>query len=254
MIEYPAGSPLLQDLFDPDTPNSPALWAVLKGNHPGQALVDDERAPSQCALRTGAALSYFNPQTTQAFLDQAVAHFRQVGPIWLVWPHRTSLRPPAIEHATTIHRVEFYDYDPRSETLTELKKQLPAGCSIQSVDRPLLEQCEWRTEMEFYAGSLDNFLTHGIGLCLLQGDEILVEAYASALGKKRAEIGAITREPYRGRGYAPVACAYLVERCEQRGYQAYWSCDADHHASIRVAEKLGFQRSRAYQIHEYDPL
>jgi RimJ/RimL family protein N-acetyltransferase len=254
MIEYPADAPILQSLFDPQTPNSPGLWAVLKGNHPGQAVVDDHRAPSQCVLRTGAALSYFIPRVTQAFLDQAVAHFRQVGPVWLVWPHQTSLDPPAAKEASAVDRLEFYGYDPQSATLSALRDRLPAGSSIRPINRPLLERCEWRTEMEFYAGGLDNFLEHGIGLCLLREDEILVEAYASALGKTRAEIGAITREPYRGRGYAPIACAYLVAQCEGRGYQAYWSCDADHHASIRVAQKLGFQHTRAYRIYEYDPL
>jgi hypothetical protein len=42
----------------------------------------------------------------------------------------------------------------------------------------------------------------------------------------------------------------LIEECEQRGYQAYWSCDADHTASIRVAQKLGFQHKHTYQIIE----
>ena len=106
--------------------------------------------------------------------------------------------------------------------------------------------------MEFYAGSLSKFLAHGVGLCLMREEEILVEAYASALGKTRAEIGAITREAYRGRGYAPIACAFLIEACQQRGYQAYWSCDADHLASLRVAHKLGFQQERAYRIYEYN--
>jgi len=95
---------------------------------------------------------------------------------------------------------------------------------------------------------------HGIGLCIMLKDDIVVEAYASALGKTRAEIGAITHEAFRGLGFAPIACAYLIEACWQKGYQAYWSCDADHTASIRVAQKLGFQQRRAYRIYEYDPL
>jgi RimJ/RimL family protein N-acetyltransferase len=74
------------------------------------------------------------------------------------------------------------------------------------------------------------------------------------LGKTRAEIGAITREAYRGQGLAPIACAYLIEVCGQRDYQSYWSSDANHKASIRVAQKLGFQHKRTYMIYEYEPL
>ncbi len=254
MYDYPAQSSELQALFDPDLPNSPALWAVLDGRYSGKALVDDGQNPVQCVLRTDAALTYFSAHTGQPFLNEAVTQCRKDGLVWLVWPHQTSLHPPQRDSTEIVRRREFYEYDPRSSILANLRNQLPAGYTIQNIDRPLLEHCEWRAEMEFYAGSLPNFLAHGIGLCLMKGDEIIVEAYASSLGKTRAEIGAITREAFRGRGYAPIACAYLIEACEQRGYQAYWSCDADHTASVRVAQKLGFSQSRTYQIYEYTSL
>jgi RimJ/RimL family protein N-acetyltransferase len=244
----------LQELFDPDLPNSPALWAVLKGNHPGKAVTDNAQNPSQCVLRTDAALTYFGYQTSQDFLNQAIAHFRKVGPVWLVWPHKTSLKPPEIRHAEIVKRLEFYEYDPRAYILDKLRGQLPHGHDIRTINAQLFKRCEWRAEMEFYCGGFSNFLTQGIGICMMQENEIIVEAYASSLGKTRAEIGAITRRAYRGRGYAPITCAYLIEACEQRGYQAYWSCDADHIASIRVAQKLGFRQERAYTIYEYKPL
>jgi RimJ/RimL family protein N-acetyltransferase len=88
----------------------------------------------------------------------------------------------------------------------------------------------------------------------MHGDEIVVEAYASSLGRTQAEIGAVTREAHRGRGYAPVACAFLVEILEQCGYRAYWSCDSDNVASIRVAQKLGFRHKQAYKVFEYGAL
>ena len=250
MIEIPASNLNLEKLFDPYQPNSPALWAVLKGNHPGKALVDQADYPAQCVLRTEAVLTYFSKQVRQSFLNEAVATFRGRGPIWLVWPHETSLCPPKIGSA--VNRIEFYETDPG--ILQEWRKQLPKECVIQAIDEQLLERCEWQSEMEFYAGSIGNFLKHGLGICVLQGDEIIVEAYASALGKDRAEIGAITHGTYRGQGFAPIACAYLIEECEQRGYQAYWSCDADHTASIRVAQKLGFQHKHTYQIIECEAL
>ena len=244
----------IQKLFDHDLPNSPALWAVLEGRHAGKAVVDNRQTPSQCLLRTDAALTYFGFNTSQSFFDEAITHFRSMGVVRLVWPQKTSLRPPDVEDTEPINRLEFYDYDPSSETLEQLRVQLPDGYRIVPIDAELLKRCEWREEMKFYCGSSDNFLKHGIGICLLKEDQIIVEAYASSLGKTRAEIGAITWEIYRGRGYAPIACAYLIEIVEQRGYQAYWSCDADHKASIRVAQKLGFLQARAYKIYEYEPL
>jgi hypothetical protein len=249
MIHFPANDPILQGLFDPNLPNSPALWAVLYGNHTGKAVVDSTQNPSQCVLRTNAALTYFSVRTGQAFLNQATAFLGENGPVWLVWPHKTWLHPPEGNDVEIVNRLEFCETNPG--ILDNLRRQLPDGYSVRKIDEQLLERCEWRAEMEFYAGSLRSFLKHGIGLCMMNENEIIVEAYASSLGKTRAEIGAITHETFRGRSYAPIACAFLIEECQQRGYQAYWSCDTDNIASIRVAQKLGFKQMRAYKIFEY---
>jgi RimJ/RimL family protein N-acetyltransferase len=254
MHECPADHPALPMLFDQTVPDNPVLWAVLRGRHAGRAWVDDVRNPSQCVLRTDAILTFVSRQISQTFLKAAIPHLRRIGSVWLVWSPEMSSRLRAPEATCITQRLEFYDCDPRSHVLADLRQRLPDGFEIRPIDRGLLERCEWRSDMEFFCGSLDNFLVNGIGLCMMQGDEIIVEAYASSLGETQAEIGAVAREAYRGRGYAPITCAYLIQACEQRGYQAYWSCDIDNMASIRVARKLGFRQENAYQILEYSAL
>lgn len=97
-------------------------------------------------------------------------------------------------------------------------------------------------------------MVNEFGLRTMREDNIIFQAYVSSFGETYAEIGAITHEKNRGHGYAPITCAYLIEACEQRGYHAYWSCDAVNKASVQVARKLGFQHARIYQILEYSPL
>lgn len=251
MIECPVNHPALSALFDPMVPDHPALWAVLRGRHTGRALVDNVEHPTQCVLRTDAALTYSSRQISQAFLYEAITHLQKAGPIWLIWRPAISAHIVAPQADQIVERLEFYDYDPHSAVLADLQGRLPASFELHQIDRQLIERCEWRSAMEFYCGSLDNFLSNGMGLCLMQRVEIIVEAYASSFGDAHAEIGAVTRAPYRGHDYAPIACAYLIQACEQRGYHAYWSCDADNMASIRVARKLGFRQEKAYQIFEY---
>jgi len=232
-------------------PDHPALWAVLKGRHTGRAVVDDVEHPALCVLRTDATLTYGSRQISQAFLREAMARFQKIGPIWLIWQPAFSPHNFTPQADQIIERLEFYDYDPHAAVLAELRRRLPAGFLIRPIDRQLIERCEWRSDMEFYCGNLDNFLLNGLGLCMMHGGEIIVEAYVSSFGDTQAEIGAVTRAPYRGHGYAPIACAYLIQACEQRGYHAYWSCDTDNLASVRVARKLGFRQERAYQVLEY---
>jgi RimJ/RimL family protein N-acetyltransferase len=250
MHEYPVTHPSLPALFDPSVPDNPVLWAVFKGRHTGAAVVDDVQQPSQCVVRTDAVMTFASRQISQPFLDKAMAHFRKIGDVWLTWPAPESAPFVAPEADCVIARLEFFDYDAKSQALADLRR-LPAGCEIRPIDRQLLERCEWREDMEFYCGSADNFLAHDLGLCLMRGDEIIVEAYVSSFGETQAEIGAVTREAHRGHGYAPITCAYLIDACEQRGYAAYWSCDVDNRASIRVAQKLGYRQEKPYQTLEY---
>jgi RimJ/RimL family protein N-acetyltransferase len=249
LIECPVSHPALPGLFDPHVPNNPALWACFKGEHQGRAVVDDLDHPAGCVLCTQAVLTYASRGISQSFLGGAIEFFRRYRPIWLV---RDQDDPAAPRGYKVAPRLEFYEYDPNSQLLVELREKLPAGCEIRKIDHDLLERCLWREDMEFYLGSLENFLHYGLGMCLMHGDEIIVETYASALGSPYAEIGAITHEPYRGLGYAPITVAYLIETLEKEGYHAYWSCDLDNHASARVARKLGFMVERSYEIFEYE--
>jgi len=254
MHECPADHPALPTLYDPSVPDHPVLWAVFNGRHTGRALVDDVRYPSQCMLRTDAVLTFASRQIDQPFLHEAIARFQKAGDVWLVWPAANSTDLVAPEAACATQRLAFFDCDARSPVLADLRRRLPNGYEIRPIDRQLLERCEWRSDMEFFCGSANNFLANGLGLCLMNGDEAIVEAYVSSFGEKDAEIGAVTREAYRGRGYAPITCAYLIQACAQRGYGAYWSCDVENKASVRVAQKLGFRKERAYQILEYGAL
>jgi RimJ/RimL family protein N-acetyltransferase len=250
MIDCPVNHPALPGLFDPHTPNNPALWAVLLGRHRGKALVDDSQNPRECLVHTEASLTYASREMSQEFLKQAIAHFRLSDRIWLI--HKPG-DVPAPEGYKIVPRLEFYDCDPQSQVLEDLRSELPAGYSIHPIDWQLLQRCEWRDDMAFYSGSLENFLRQDLGICLMHGEDILCEAYANPVGSPYAEVGAITREPFRGRGLAPITMAYLIELLYHRGYRAYWSCDQDNLASARVARKLGFKVEQPYEIFEYSP-
>jgi RimJ/RimL family protein N-acetyltransferase len=115
------------------------------------------------------------------------------------------------------------------------------------MDEAVLGRCLWRDLMTSAYGTQERFLQHGIGLCLMAGHEICSEAYAVFFGGGRVEIGVITHEAYRQRGYATVACQHLIKHCETQGYPTYWSCEQDNVASAATARKLGYQVQKEYQ-------
>jgi RimJ/RimL family protein N-acetyltransferase len=251
MIEVPAAQSNLSALFDPDIPNNPMLFATLLGNTPGRAFVDDPNNPSYCMVRTNEALVFFSQQASQDFFDQGLAHARQFGHVALIWQSSTStLQIPKADK--TIQRLEFSEFSSNNQSLAGMKNGgLPDGFEIRSIDKELLETCEWKEEIESFCGSMENFLSHGFGVCLMRGSEIISESYAPFVGVHNVEIGSVTREAHRGQGYAAITCAHLIQACLERGLQPYWSCDADNLASVNLARKLGFQNGREYEIRMY---
>jgi hypothetical protein len=250
MLEVSTSHPGLPALFDVEIPNSPMLFAVLRGQNPGRAFVDHATNPSQCGIRTNEALVFLSQAASQAFLDQLLAHVRQFGHVVLSWLSAASPIHPG-EAERVIQRRSFSDCSADSEKLAALEGHRPDGFRFQLIDRVLMERCEWRPIVENICGTLDNFLAHGLGICLMRGQDIVTEAYAPYWGMRQVEICVVTNESERGQGYAAMTCARLIQLCRQRGFEPYWSCDTDNTASVTVARKFGFRNEREYEMRLY---
>lgn len=249
MLELTEGIERLAPLFDPNIPNHPMLFGILHGRNLGQVVVDQTTAPQHAAIRTMDGLLFTSRSLQPAFLQEAINHFRATGHVGLVWPARTDLTPP--EAAQVIRRREFSTRAADSHLWVELKRLAPEQGEVRLADKALLERCRWRPALEAVSGSLDRYLNFGLSVCLVHGPDILAEAHAPFWGQGVVEIGVTTHKAYRGQGYASVVCAHLIEACEQRGCQTYWSCDADNIASVRLAAKLGYSGERDYDILVY---
>ena len=54
------------------------------------------------------------------------------------------------------------------------------------------------------------------------------------------DIGVVTERDYRGQGLSAACAAALCDDIRARGRRPSWSTAPENHASLRVAEKLGF--------------
>lgn len=250
LFEIPATDSRLLALFDPETTNHPMLFATLLGHTPGRAFVDDANNPMQCLLRTHGALIFLSQHATQNFLEDGLAHIKQFSYLALVWQSATAKLHIASADRTIL-RLAFAQCTASHEALSILKNSLPDGFTLRPIDKDLIARCEWREEIESFCGTTENFLAHGFGICLMQGDEIISEAYAPFVGTNQIEIGSVTKDKQRGHGYASITCAALILLCREQGSEPYWSCDADNLASAKLARKLGFQQEHPYEIELY---
>ena len=245
--------PDLGALFDEDGPHAPMGFAVLDERALGRAFADDVHSPKLAIVQTREGLAIQSKATSRAFLDAALSALRADSMVGLVRSYEDGLEPNDTP-AKRVERVDFAPFDPSAESLVGLRRSLPPAVRVASLTPDLLERCEWRHVVTEAAGDVDAFLETGLGLCLMAGDEILCEAYAPFIGRRTAEVGVVTAEGHRGRGLAAIAVAFLAESLSHRDLRLYWSCDAENTASIRIAEKLGLDNRRPYEMLLYRPL
>jgi len=251
MIEVQTTHPKLPALFDSKIPNNPILFATLMGNTPGRAWVDDPGNPSQCMVRVNGLLVFLSNGVNQAFLDEGFDIIKQFSHVVFVSRRgESTLQIPKADRI--LQRLEFKKYDAESQSIVDsIDGDLPNGFEIQDIDKELIKKIDSREDIESYCGSLENFLEHGLGICLMQNGDIVSEAYAPYVTTRNVELATFTKETHRGHGYATKTCAHFIQICRERGLEPYWSCDADNLASVSLARKLGFKNEREYQILMY---
>jgi len=242
---------MLAQMFVPETPDRPRLFAVLGGRSPGLIAVDRVSSPTWCFVRcawSGRVFLSGSPSRT-AVID-IIDRFRGAGHVLLdLADPRVRLYP--YRAAATEHRLEFCSRRSKDPAFTRLLNHMPGGCDVQAIDFESLSACQWKKDLLYVFGSAERLLQDSLGFGVFCGGVLVSEAHAFFWGGSLVEIGAITKEAYRGRGYATLAAAHLIAGCEEREYTTYWGCDVENPASAAVARRLGYGEPRAYTLEFY---
>jgi RimJ/RimL family protein N-acetyltransferase len=248
-IGFSEVTPQLAALFDPRAPASLRCRSVLTGADPGAILTDDADRPSWGAVwESGDGMLFLGGTLDPARVHAVIAALRQEGEVLAgFWDgdQIVNLLPTSPDWVGS--SLEFYDRPAEKDALEVYLRRLPGGHTLRQLDAALLERCLWYEDTVRRHSSAEAFLEHGMGACLMRGDEILSEAYAGKAIAGVRELGAITAQPYRGRGYATMTCAYLILACEREEYSTYWNCATSNAPSVAIARKMGYRTEREFQ-------
>lgn len=100
---------------------------------------------------------------------------------------------------------------------------------------------------EALLGGADAFTSNEFGETIIaaaiEENEIVSLAHTFAWSPDFVDIGAMTHEDARVRGYATAAASLVIDEVRKQGKTPVWSCGGQNEASLRIAEKLGFRET-----------
>lgn len=134
-----------------------------------------------------------------------------------------------------------------TERLKQLAGQAPKGVSLRLFDREiyaLAMSAPWSKDLCSQFLDAQDFLARGIGVAALANGELVGGASSYTRYRRGIEIQVETRMDMRCRGIATACAAKLILQCLSRGLYPSW--DAANEASVRLAEKLGYQAAERY--------
>ena len=221
--------------------------AVLEGYHAGRIFVDDPESPTAALIAPMCEFFFTAGQTEDEAFNQAM---RVLILSELVSPEGDLLLFPTSEAWQSVLDKLFADYarlhvarkvftfDPAAFIARQAKwrERVPSGYAIHQYDRALAKN----TELADFWGSLDHFLTHGVGFAVTKDNEIVSRCHSVLVGGGEAEISVETVEPYRRQGFATLAACAFIEHCLEQGMRPAWSCWDNNIPSQILAQKLGF--------------
>ncbi len=234
-------------------------YAVCEGYNPGRIFVDDEQDPQTTMIWTpvgyyflvlgqGQKLDEVANLLTETFIPTSKA-IGETGFILIAefdnWKEKTSALLNNRE-VIEIFRRPFKFH--KEHFNANWREKIPAGFDLKRVDESLAEQSHilgsWK--------SLNNFMLHGIGYALMDGDKLASVCSSVFVSSTRVEIDVHTEEEYRRRGFASITASALIEECLQQGKQPNWECFWENEESTALALKLGFEQLADYPVYFWE--
>jgi RimJ/RimL family protein N-acetyltransferase len=239
-------------LIPADAPARPRAVAVLEGLLSGRAWADDPQDPRAVLVMEDADGTVYgggdlSPEAVRAALagvetasgDLIFGFGSPEDPMRRLVPAEPYWRGEAID---------FIDRVPPNDEAARADAPLPDGARVVRLDATLLTMTEWYEDTLHAFGSAERWESLGIGYAVMIGDRMVAESMAGPRCRGLLEMGVITREDQRRRGFGTLVSRLTARECEARGDRVWWNANADNAPSLAIARRLGFRQERRYDL------
>lgn len=131
----------------------------------------------------------------------------------------------------------------------------PDGFRVVPINREFLAEAsranlnDLISEIEACWPSVEQFLANGFGVCVLsESDEVACWCTAEYVSYPRCGVGIETVEKFQRRGLATIAARVFAQNAVAKGWAVHWDSWSANLPSIKVAQKVGFQKLLDYSI------
>ena len=112
---------------------------------------------------------------------------------------------------------------------------------ILMTDRAMFENMNGSVVPKYFWRDAEQFLSQGVGFSLFCDNKLASTAYSAFMTKSQLEIGIETNEIFRGKGFARLTGAALIDYSLAHNLEPVWSCKFENTGSYLLAQKLGFE-------------
>ena len=225
------------------------VWSCLQDCQ-GVTYADDPRNPKSAQIilaefcflagEANEELVLNRPVTSQGEFTTIIARSKEWEElIERTWGERVSSR---VCYATKESADGF-----NINKLEKIVARLDSEYEIKMIDEKLYNeslQQDWCKKLCGNFKDYEEYKEHGLGIMIMQGEEIAAGASSYAYYNDGIEIEIDTNQNHRRRGLASVCGARLILECLKRDLYPNW--DAQNAISLKTAEKLGYEFAEEY--------
>lgn len=227
------------------------IKTVIEGSTPGRILVDDAAEPRTAYIDTPEGSFIAGDPENVGFNSS----LREEAPYLIdLSIHPDSWAPKVGEivrnKLVRRHLYRYYTFEERR--MGDWRRRIPPGYEFRRVDAETLDSRldnldEVSHSIEKSWHSTQEFLERGFCFIIVHDNAIVSRCSSDCVSDDRCELGVWTAPIHRGRGLATLVVAGTVDHCLSQGLTRIgWHCMDTNIGSIRVAEKVGFRRTRDY--------